>query len=88
MVSEQDAALPLAGRICITVGKPEVETFHSSLFVSFLLYSMWFGKAAEVFTLCQEALGFVGWPRGSRRPECSESQAPVPQSQRLCDLNH
>lgn len=69
----------------------EVETFHSSLFVSFLLYSMWFGKAAEVFTLCQETLGFVWWPRGSRRAECGENRAPVsqsPQSQRLCDLSH
>lgn len=52
---------------------------------------MWFGKAAEVFTLCQEALGFVWWPRGSRRAECGESQAPVsqsPHSQRLCGLSH
>lgn len=29
MVEQQDAALPLAGRICVTVGKPEVETFST-----------------------------------------------------------
>lgn len=52
---------------------------------------MWFGKAAEVFTLRQEALGFVWWPRGSRRAECGVSQALVsqsPQSQKLCGLSH
>lgn len=59
--------------------------------VCVLLYSMWFGKAAEVFILCQEALGFVWWPRDSRRAECGESQAPAsqsPQSQRLHGLSH
>lgn len=47
---------------------------------------MWFGKAAEVFTLRQEALRFVWWPRGSRRAECGVSQALVSQS--LCGLSH
>lgn len=84
---------PSSGRAYLLYGGQarEVETFHSSLFASFLLYSVWFGKAAEVFTLRQEALGFVWWPRGSRRAECGVSQAPgsqSPQNQRLCGLSH
>lgn len=84
---------PSSGRVYLLYGVKgrEVEAFQSLLFVSFLLHSVWFGKAAEVFTLRQEAVGFVWWPRDYRRAECGESQAPVsqsPQSKRLCGLSH
>ena len=59
------------------VGKPErwrLSTAHC--FAPFLLYSVRFGKAAEVFTLREEAFGFVWWPRGFERAECGVKPGP------------
>lgn len=65
MVSQHDAALPLAGYICVMASKPLERWRTLPQFTAPLLaYSMWFGKAAEVFVLRQAALGFVWWPRG------------------------
>lgn len=69
---------PSSGRVYLHYGGQarEVETLHSSLFAPFLLYSVWFGKAAEVFMLRGEALAFVWWPRGFERAKSGVKPGP------------